>query len=234
MSVVGALLEQKAKPSYVRFERIAKEDKAASLREKTYVARDLDIALITPPYSRDVFKQEVGDWFRQLKKDVTEEKIPPTWLEHYQKQYDAWLKGQELPLDGTAIKGWGVISPAQQETLLRVNILTVEDLAGINDEGVRHIGMGAIELKNKAQAWLSQLKDKGPLTIEMAAIKAENSDLRTQVDTLAGQVQELLRQSRAANIEVRDVPAPAGISASDIIPEEEAPRRGPGRPRKDS
>lgn len=233
MGAVGELLERKDRPAYTRFERVAVEDKAASKREGKYVAVDVELALITPPYSKDVFKIKVPQWMDNMKQDVHNGRMPQAWMDDYLEAYRRWKAGLEIPLNGTAIKGWGVISPAQQETLLRMNILTVEDLAGINDEGVQRIGMGGMDLRNKATAWLAQLKDKGPLTQENAALKAENVVLRANVASLKEKVDYISAQIRAANTEnthARDAaypvaqPAPAAIDASEILDDEpEAP-----------
>lgn len=236
---VGDLTDRKERPAYVRFERVPVEDKAASQREGHYVARDVDMALITPPYSKDVFKIKVKQWFANLEQDIHNGRIDPKWVEDYKDAYRRWQNGQEIPLNGTAIRGWGVISPAQQETLIRMNVLTVEDLAGINDEGIKRVGMGASDLKNKAVAWLAQLKDKGPLTQEIAAIKAENSLLKSNVETLTGQVQALMAQVKTQQGFGGGQAESQAIGASDIldaVPEIPDPsvRRGPGRPRKDA
>lgn len=222
---VELALERKDRPAYVRFERVAVEDKAASLKAGHYVAKDVDFALITPPYSKDVFKIKVTQWKENMKLDVHNERLPVQWMEKYLEDYERWLTGQEIPLNGSPIKGWGVISPAHQKNLIEMNILTVEDLAGINDEGIRRIGMGGLDLKHKAKAWLSQLQDKGPLTQEIAAVKAENQLLKTTVASLEERVKDLAALVEAQKSEVpKDT---VEISADDIIE-----KRGPGRPRK--
>jgi hypothetical protein len=200
--------------AYVRFKRVAVENKAESIKQGKFVAIDVDFALITPPYSKDVVELKVKTWFDNLEVDANAQRIPREWVQNYRAAYKAWLNGQEMPLSGTPIRGWGVLSPAQQENLIRQNILTVEDLAGVNDEGARRIGMGAIELKNKAIAWLRQLDDKGPLTQECAALKAENAALRIQVETLTRQVAEL-RQKQPVD------DGGDSLTADDILPESE-------------
>ncbi len=94
-------------------------------------------------------------------------------------------------MNGTPIRGWGVLSPAQQEAIIHNNVLTVEDLATLNEEGLRRIGMGAVQMKTKASAWVAQLQDKGPLVQEIAAVKSENAVLRTSLESLQRQVASL-------------------------------------------
>lgn len=215
MSTVGEMIERKEKPAYVRFERMAIEDAVASRSAGHYVARDVDYALITPPYTTDVFKIKVEQWRKNLAQDVANSRIPQEWVDRYMDAYDRWKRGQEIPLDGTPIKGWGVISPAQQETLIRMNILTVEDLAGINDEAIRRVGMGAVDLKHKAAAWLSQLHDKGPLTQEISALKSENDLLKANLANLQKQVEALM--AKEAQQPVYQLQGTEEITASDIL-----------------
>lgn len=230
---VAELLDRKDRPAFVRFERVAVEDKAASLREGHYVAKDVDYALITPPYSKDVFKQKVTSWFESLKTDVQNERIPQEWVDLYQRQYQAWQNGQEMPLNGTPIRGWGVISPAQQETLIRMNVMTVEDLAKINDEGIKRVGMGAIDLKNKANAWLAQLQDKGQITLEMAALQSENALLKSNLADVTANMQAMQAQLDAMVKRPVEVQREE-ITAGEILEDDPPVKRGPGRPRKDA
>ena len=218
MGAVGEVLDRKDRPAYVRFERIPVEDKVASLQAGHYVAQDIDYALITPPYSKDIFKIKVTQWFVDMKQQIATDRIPQEWADIYEKAYQAWKNGQEIPLSGSPIKGWGVISPAQQETLIKMNVLTVDDLSGINDEGIKRVGMGGIDLKNKAVAWLSQLKDKGPLTQENAAIKAKNAQLELSSETLTRQVEELMKQVKSNTTSpVTLVTQSETITAADLL-----------------
>lgn len=232
MDIIGEVIERKERPPVVRFERVPLEDKHKSIELGRYVAKDVDFAFVTPPYSKDVFKQKAEDWFKQLKSDMESGRIPEEWVEMYKEKYARWQKGQEMPLNGTPIKGWGVISPAQQETLIRMHVLTVEDLSMMNDEGIRHIGMGGMDMKNKAKAWLAQLNDKGKFTQEMAALQQENMHLRNSVEKLESMVANL--KIKIENSTESTVEAPTDISVSDILDPvviTEAPKRR-GRPPK--
>lgn len=220
MSVVNEVNERKEIAPYVRFERVAVENKAETMKQGRYVAIDVDYALVTAPYSKDIFKQKAATWLSQMELDAQQGRINPEWVTKFKKQYDAWRNGQELPPDGTPILGWGVISPAQQQNLIRMNILTVETLAAINDEGQSRIGMGAVELKTKAKAWLSQLNDKGPLTMEIAATKAENAQLSIKVETLQKQVEALMTAVKVNREVPHETPAEQ-ITASDLIEDDD-------------
>lgn len=242
MSSVGMMQERKDRPAYVRFERRPIEDRQASERDGMYRSKDVDFALVTPPYSKDCFEQPVADWLAQMKRDASSGRLPVDWYERYVQAYERWKKGEEMPLDGTPIKGWPVISPAMQKNLTGMLILTVEDLAAVNSDGMRRIGMGAQSLVDKAKAWLSQAKDKGPLTIENAALKAENQALKTTVGTLEARVKQLQSDndvlSRGGLTRQHfdhQLQASGAISAADILDPEVEPqpqkrRRGQAAP----
>ena len=188
---VGDLVNREERPAYVRFERRPMEDKAASIREGRYVAKDIDFALVTPPYSKDCVEQKVTQWLENLERNLRDGRIPESWATQWKAAYQKWKAGEEMPLNGTPIKGWGVISPAQQATLIAMHCLTVEDLALINDEGLRRIGMGAIELRDKAKNWLASMNDHGAISVKMAALEQENRVLQASLDTLTKQVEAL-------------------------------------------
>lgn len=206
-------------PALVRFYIVAVEDKEGSLRAGHYVAKNVEFVDILEPFSKDKRTKKVEGWIQQVEANVANGRVPQKWLDSYKEKLAAWRLGQELPPEGTPIRGWPVISPAQMETLIRLNILTVESLAVINDDGQRMIGMGALDLKNKAKAWLSQRADKGPLTIEMAALKGENATLRTSVETLTAQNEAIIKRLNQMQPPLAVVPAAPQptIALNDIL-----------------
>jgi hypothetical protein len=227
---VGELMAREERPALVRFERRPMEDKKASTEQGKYVAKDVDIAIVTPPYSKDQLEFEVNSWLKTIDRDARNERIPVRWAELWKESYFRWKNGQAMPLNGTAIKGWGLISPAQQEMLIHINILTVEDLAGANAEGLGRIGMGALDLKNKAINWLKSLNDSGKLAVQMTVLETENKILKESLETQAKQIKELMAH-------LNDQPKPSQtlvneINIEDILSEEEPIKRGPGRPPK--
>jgi len=214
---VGDLVNREERPAYVRFERRAVEDKAASLREGRYVGKDVDFALVTPPYSKDCVEYKVEQWLINVDNNVKNGRIPERFAEIWKESYQKWRNGQEIPLNGTPIKTWGVISPAQQNLLISIGCLTVEDLASINDEGVRRIGMGAIELQNKAKAWLLSLNSHGANTVQIAALETERNILKDMVASLEEKVEALMKAAPKNPVYVQD--EPNEIKASDLLEE---------------
>lgn len=235
---VGEVSNREERPAYVRFERRPVEDKEASLREGRYMAKDVDFALVTPPYSKDCVEQKVTRWLEDLDRGVRDGRIPQQWATLWKEGYQKWQNGQEMPLHGTPILGWGVVSPAQQKMLIAINCLTVEDLAQINDEGMKRVGMGALDLRNKAKNWLASVKDHGGLTIQMSALEKENANLKASLDGLKAQVEALKGMIPQQPQMMQQPYVEQGISASDLLEDEpvaahpsEPPKRR-GRPPK--
>jgi len=188
---VSSVMERRSIAPLVRFERQLVEDKAASLQAGRAVCKDVDYAIVTPPYSKDEVFKKATTFIEDIQAKGKVGIYTAQQVDQFIQQYTAWKNGQSLPLVGTPIRGWSVLTPAQQENLIRVNIPTVEYLAEANEEGLRNIGMGALDMKRKALAWLSQAVDKGPLTQQIAAIQAENDSLKLSLDTLTRQVEAL-------------------------------------------
>ena len=204
MTAVGEIRELKERPAQIEFSRRAIEDTVASKREGRYMTYDVDYVTVFIPYSRDtnVFTVE--------------------------RLYEAWKNGQELPPNGTPIKGWGVLSPAQQENLIHYRVLTVEDAAGMNEDIMRKLGMGAVEIKNKAKTWLAQLAERGPATMQIAELQRENELLKGSIASLEAKIDRMVNAQHEEEHEARvsvSRETIGSIEADDIMPEPEPPAK---------
>lgn len=180
-----------ARPPFVSFEAKAIEDREATIASGYYQTKEVDYALITPQGSKDRIERNAGEWFVNLRQMVQEERFPREWLRHFEESYKAWKEGRELPLTGTPILTWPVLSPGQIKSLLEINIRTVEDLAIANEESIMRLGMGGRALKDKATSWLSAASSLGKTTEAMADLKAQLSDAKTRNETLEKQLKDL-------------------------------------------
>lgn len=211
---VEELRTKDGKPAYIEFSTVSKQLTKQSEREGRYVAIDEDRVTVRQIGSNDSTIFKVDTWLAQNDLDVKQGRLNPSFAQHYKEAYKLWKAGQELPVQGTPIKTWPILSPSQVGALLAIHVRTVEDLAGLNDEGLRRVGMGAIDLKQKAQAWLSQAQDKGPLTMEVAALKKENETLKLSLDSLHEKLNALQKQA-PTHIDVPGLAAE--IAADDIL-----------------
>jgi len=226
MSNISELLERELKhqPPRVNFERVAVENPTASREQGIAVCVDVDFVILSQPGgggNNVKWKVTVArNWYKQ---EIQNGRMPMDWLDNFEKMYAMWKAGQELPVNGTPIRGWMLITPAQQKNLIAHNILTIEELANLNGEGVHRVGMGALELKNKAAMALQAAKDTGPLVLKNAAMEAELTLMKANYADMERKLAELMAEVR------RDKPdAPAyeiptiGISAADILEDDDA------------
>ena len=182
------------RPPYVAFEVRAFEDRDASIASGMYKTKDVDLAIITPQGSKDRTERVVSDWFDNLEQQVRQSRFKADWLRQYRGAYAAWKEGRELPLNGTPILTWPVLSPSQSKTCLDAQIRTVEDLAQANEESISRLGMGGRELKSKAVSWVTAAAGPGKVTEEIAALRANLSDATTRNESLEKQVKDLAAQ----------------------------------------
>ncbi len=192
----------KERPPFVTFEVRAEEDRQASIETGQYRAKDVDYALITPAGSKDRVERVVADWFAHLAEQSAQGRFPAEWLEGYKHKYKLWKEGQELPVNGTPIKTWNVLSPAQCKTLLDLHVLTVEDLAAANEELLARIGMGSRSLQASARDWLASAKDIG-------ATAAKLTDLNAQLESALARIKSLEAQNAQLQAAAASRPARA-------------------------
>ena len=182
------------RPPYVVFERRAIEDRTASIAAGHYCSKDIDMAIITRPGSRDNLEKEARVWLSELREKARQQMLPPAWYDAFNSAYESWKKGEELPENGIAIKGWPVLSPAVQKDLIASGIRTVEDLANLPDGELGTIGTGAVSYKQKAIAWLDAAKDKGKVIEQVAALSTQVAELVSLTKAQATEIQNLRAQ----------------------------------------
>lgn len=217
----GGIQINAARAPWVMFERRAEENREASIQEGRYVAKDVDYVLITPHGSKDQVERVVSEWFEYMEQQVREERFEQDWLTKFKAAYANWKTGKEVPVEGTPIINWPLISPAQVRMLQDLHILTVEILSQANEETIRRLGMGGRNLVNKAQEFLKQQKE-GRSAEEVVALKSAIEGLKAVVETQAQQIATLLAQLQSPQVPQGGPEATiqlevAGIGASDLL-----------------
>jgi len=175
------LVDRKEIAPFISFERKAVEDKEKSLKYGRYIAKDMDFVTIHSPYSRDTVIYKIDRWLSDSEEKVSRGTLKSEWFEDWKRKHGIWLSRQATPTSGTPVRGWGVISPAQQETIINMDILTVEDI--IRSDKL-HLIEGGKDIKQKAVTWLQALNDRGPLVQKLAELTAENERLKATVKSL--------------------------------------------------
>ena len=177
-----------ARPPYVEFYVAAVDDPIRTHEVGYRVTKDVEMVKIVPMGSKDNLLKRADEWLEQIKRkalDGAPDAMPDEWVRDFRKKYELWKEGKEAPLNGTSVKEWPILSPAQAENLVSLRIMTIEDVAEMNEEAMQRYGMGAREMKEKAKEWL-----KGKQVAD--AVAKENEALRAELDALKEQMAQLL------------------------------------------
>lgn len=193
-----------ARPPFVEFKRIAVPDALKTQELGRRVTKDVDFAYIMQPGSRDQVERKATDWLAMIKQkslEASPDAYPEQWVQGFHDKYAAWLAGQEMPLDGTSVKEWALLSPAQAENFIALRILTIEDVAAMTEDALGRFGMGSRELREKAREWLTKQEVASGLALENESLKKIIADMElrlAQVET--GQVVEKARRGRKPKV----------------------------------
>jgi len=161
------------------------------------VYKDVEYVTVRQPGGTDSVIFEVDHWFEHhLPMEVENGRMNPAFPPAYRKYYEHYKQGQEIPVEGTPIRTWPVVTKAQVKQLTDLHILTVEDLATLPDDGVKRIGMGGVTLKQRAMAWLTSAQSHTQTTNDMVALKQKNELLEANLTTMKEQLEELKRAAK--------------------------------------
>ena len=181
---------EKLRPPFIAFSRKAVEDREASMKAGVYTAKDIDLVLITPHGSKDRIERVAEEWLQSQEQAAREDRIPAEWPAAFRRRYEAWVKDEELPEDGIALKNWPVLSPSQLDTLLKLGYRTVEDVSSMNEEGIARMGMGGRNLKRLAEDFLAS-SSNGKFAQDMEALRETNKALELRLTSLSEQMTKL-------------------------------------------
>jgi hypothetical protein len=177
---------------YVMFKTESVPDPVRTKADGLQRFKNQDYAVVTVPGDTKAnFIDKIEAFFDKKEQEARAGRVKPEWIAKWRLAYEHYQKGQELPLEGTPIKGWKLLTGAQQDELVRMNVRTVEALANLTDDGIRSFGMGAVELKRRAKAWIAQNEGAEANALKLADLSRENDSLRDQVLSLSGKLDEL-------------------------------------------
>jgi hypothetical protein len=94
-------------------------------------------------------------------------------------QYARFKAGEKVQIEGTLLRQWGLITPAEAKSYEAVDVYTVEQLAGLSDSICQQY-RGSLADRQKARDFLDQAKGLEPA----AAARAENQRLRSEIEAL--------------------------------------------------
>jgi hypothetical protein len=103
----------------------------------------------------------------------------------FARQYTLFKAGDNEQIVGTRLTEVPWITRSQCEELAYLKVLTVEQLANVNDQLCTTM-VGVYELKRRAAAYLEQAVGSAPIT----ALQAENANLKNELETMKEAIRE--------------------------------------------
>lgn len=152
----------------VRFFMDAVEDPEASAREGRPIFRDAPMISIITPGSRDEYIAPATAQYRN--------RFPRHWA--------AFTQHLEDPVQGTPLKEVPFLTVAQVKSLQAINCITLEQLAGMSDAHAGR-GMGLIQLRDRAKAYLAAAKDAAPITALQNQLEEREAQIKAQEQRIA-------------------------------------------------
>jgi hypothetical protein len=106
-------------------------------------------------------------------------RFPAAWA-----AYEAKRQGLA---DGTPLEMWAYLTPAQVANLKVSGVFSVEHLAAVSDGNLPNIGMGAMDLRDRARQFLQASSETEQELRETIADQAARiTDLEARIDQLVG------------------------------------------------
>jgi hypothetical protein len=120
----------------------------------------------------------------RLKKD------DPVLWDHVKPIYEKWQKDNIIATEGHPLEAWPVITKGQIKVCKSLGLRSVEDVAQATDSVREKFGMGFLDLRNQAKAFLANKADSATankvadLEAKMAQLIADNEEARRTIDAL--------------------------------------------------
>lgn len=199
------------RPPFVQYEeREIGINAEASQTAGRPIPRVLTLACITPHGSKDRFEKEADVWLKEIRNKALHGEYPLEWVNFFEAQYAEWKKGNELPREGTPTRTWPAVTKEQGVRLIAMGYTTIEDVAQIPDSALGQVGPDGRYLRDLSRSWINDSKDKGINARALADANAKIEQQGQRIESLQQQVAVLQAQLQ------------------------EPPKRGPGRPKKES
>lgn len=126
-----------------------------------------------------------------------------SYAEAFADEYRRFKAGLAEQISGTPLSELTSISAARRAELKAINIVTVEQLAGLDATSHRKIGMDAQELQTMARIYLEKSADNAV----GARIAAENAALKAEIDALREEIR-MVSEVAARQVGTRQAAAP--------------------------
>lgn len=166
-------MENPAQGVFVSFYSDGVEFKHESEKAGRPIFRDI-------PHIRKIVPGDTTNIVERVAKDHDIKQYPREWAAFQQTQAQGGVSG-------TPIEQWPQITRAQVKEAKYFEVHTVEQLAELSDMACQKMGMGYMELRNKAKSYLAAAAGTATLTAQAE----ENARLQSEIEALREQFKEM-------------------------------------------
>jgi len=185
------MLQEERHGFYVEFELRPEEDREETIAQGMPVFKDVEFAMITMPGGGLVVDKPINEALLHEWKNGDNRRKPPSPFAY--RAYEAWKEGREAPVNGTDLKNWPGVTPAQLKTCQNATVRTIEDLAEANADTIRKLGMGGVAMMEKAKAYLASA-NQNKTSEEVSALMVKLDALSDTVKRKDEQISDLLER----------------------------------------
>jgi len=176
---------------YVDFELRPEEDREQTIAQGMPIFKDVEFAIITMPGGGLVVDKQITDSLLHEWRHGDNRRKPPSPFAF--TAYEAWKEGREAPVNGTDLKNWPGVTPAQLKTCQNATIRTIQDLASANADTIRRLGMGGVAMVEKAKSYLDSA-ESNKASEEVASLKIKMESLVEAINKKDRQIEDLLER----------------------------------------
>lgn len=198
----------------VRFRMHTEPDPAATKKAGRPIWKEYEVVEIRFPANKQtVHVAPAHEVFKQAK-DEYGEMMPVTYAIEYAEQYRKFKANEIQDQSGTPLSELPFMTQAKRLEMKALNIHTAEQLAALDGQPLKMLGMGGRELKNQAQAFL----DLAAGSADVTKLAADNVDLRAQIADMRKEMQDMIAAFKGGVPPAEandDPPPPEGKGAFD-------------------
>jgi len=161
----------------VKFFIKQRQDKAATKEKGRPIFKDVEYIDIKVPGQR-------GGGATRPAQYVDKQRFP--------KHYAAFLQRKEMPIEGTPLAEWPLMTRTQVDELSFHHVKTVEQLVEMSD-GLASQFMGLNSLRQKAKMWLEKTDETARIN-EIESLKAATLEKDKKIENLESQMLNLMER----------------------------------------
>lgn len=164
-----------------RFENLAIRNEAKSKEANRPIYDDAVVCRIT--LGGDRLQAPVFMAWEQVPGGVEDDNgymVPMTYAEKYSKQYEQFMRGEIQSKSGTPLEALTFLTAGKVKELKGLNIFTAESLAALEGASLKSLGVGGLEWKTKAAAFIASASDNSVVS----KLADENAALRQQIEDM--------------------------------------------------